>query len=458
MIFFKYIVHALGSLWRNKLRSSLSILGIVIGIASVTFMMGLWEGMKTSLIANMSSGNDIITINKSGNAYKWDAFDEYGEDFEDYGGAIYEEYGEEPIIEWWSDVAFGEIVIGMWWPASQPKNRQRPKEVFTLDILGEITKNVPNVKTVVAHQYVNTGMMQFAGKDTWWEVYGVTADYIQGKGIEFVYGFWFTPEHFENASRVIIVGQDLVNENFAGANPIGKELLIDGTPFEIIGIRKKKDNDWESGYSMLMPITTAQKLYGDGKFESLEVYIKDVLGFEQTRKDVLYFLYKYSGISTPEEATFEIHSNAEIIENIQKSINQLTMFLGGIAGISLFVWGIGIMNVMLMGVIERTREIGIRKAIGAKKLDILFQFLVESTVMSVFGCVLALGVTSIGVYFVNDSGVLQNMMPGVNDGIVINFAVFQFASMVSIGMGVIFGILPAWKAARMKPIDALRFE
>jgi len=449
MIFIKYIIHALGSLWRNKLRSALSILGIIIGISSVTFMVWIWEWMRKSMLQDMSSAADVITVNQNGNAYRWEDYDMY-EDSEE------EEYYEEEM-NLWDFVGMGIVWVDSIQTPSIDANSIRPKEVFTLEVMKQIEELIPNVRAALALENINTNNMSLDGKDIWGQVQWTPLNYVAGKWLSMLYGFSFTKEHFDTNARVTIIGKEMVRYHFNGQNPIGKTVLIDGTPFEIIGVYDVVGNRWNSlNTSLLIPITTAHTLYGEGKFSSFEVYMSDVLAYDQVQKDLLYFLYRYSGVASPDQATFEIQSNEEAIESIEKMIGNMTMFLWGIAGISLFVGGIGIMNVMLMWVIERTREIGIRKAIGAKKLDILFQFLVEAIVMSVVGCALALWLTMTLVQFVQYVPMLMDITG--NNGVVINMKVFQLASMISVGMGVVFGILPAWKAARMKPIDALRFE
>gem|GEM_PF-2075210 len=143
-----------------------------------------------------------------------------------------------------------------------------------------------------------------------------------------LYGFSFTKEHFDTNARVTIIGKEMVRYHFNGQNPIGKTVLIDGTPFEIIGVYDVVGNRWNSlNTSLLIPITTAHTLYGEGKFSSFEVYMSDVLAYDQVQKDLLYFLYRYSGVASPDQATFEIQSNEEAIESIEKMIGNMTMFL-----------------------------------------------------------------------------------------------------------------------------------
>ena len=170
---------------------------------------------------------------------------------------------------------------------------------------------------------------------------------------------------------------------------------------------------------------------------------------EQTKKDILYLLLKLSWVSTPSDVKFRLESNDDAIKEINKVIMQMQLFLWWIAWISLLVWWIWIMNIMLVSVIERTREIGIRKAIGAKKSDILIQFLTESIVISILWCIIAFWISLLWVYLINKYSPIPAKF---------SINVILFSSAVSIWMGIIFWLLPAWKAAKMKPIDALRFE
>lgn len=408
MRFLKYFIQALDALWRNKLRSTLSTLWIVIGIASVTIMLALWEWLKAQMLENLSVSNDVISITPNDGFWP--------------GG-------------WWE------------WPKEEVQYIQ-VKEIFIPDTLEKIKKYIWNIKTVLALAQANGGQLKFEGKDLYGSIVWVTSDYFQTKWIEVVTWFWFTQKHFSNSSKVVILWNDFVKYDLEGKNPVGKTLMIGGYAFDVIGVLWPS-KDWQLNYSIIVPMTTLQNSFWVKKFSSIAIYVQDILKIEATKRDVLYLLLKLSEVSHPTEVKFRLESNDEAIKYINETINQMKLFLGGIAGISLLVWWIWIMNIMFVSVIERTREIGIRKAIWAKKRDILSQFLAESVVISILWCFIAFWLSLIGIYFINK----YSPLPAV-----FSLNVMLFSSAVSVGMWIIFWIIPAWKAAKMKPIDALRFE
>ncbi|MGE4443557.1 MAG: ABC transporter permease [Candidatus Altimarinota bacterium] len=407
MRFLKYFIQALDALWRNKLRSTLSTLGIVIGIASVTIMLALGEGLKAQMLENLSVSNDVISITPNDGG-RW--------------GMSEGPQAETPYIQ--------------------------VKEIFVQDSIDKIKKYVGNVKTVLALANANGASTKFEGKDLYGSIVGVTQDYFHTKGIEVVSGFGFTQKHFSDSAKVVVLGNDFVKYDLEGKNPVGKTIMIGGYAFDVIGVLGES-KDWQLNYSIIVPMTTVQNSFGVKNFSNMAIYVDDILKIDATKRDVLYLLLKLSEVTSPSEVKFRLESNDEAIKYINETINQMKLFLGGIAGISLLVGGIGIMNIMFVSVIERTREIGIRKAIGAKKRDILSQFLAESIVISILGCLIAFGLSLIGIYLLNKYSPLPATF---------SLNVMLFSSGVSVGMGIIFGIIPAWKAAKMKPIDALRFE
>ncbi len=408
MRFLKYFIQALDALWRNKLRSTLSTLWIVIWIASVTIMLALWEWLKAQMLENLSVSNDVITLTPN---------------------------------DWWWDFRW----------ENQPKEETpyiQVKEIFVQDSIDKIKKYVWNVKTVLALATANSSETKFEWKDLYASIVWITPDYLQTKWIEIVTWFWFTQKHFSDSSKVVILWNDLVKYDLEWKNPVWKTIMIWWYAFDVIGILWPS-KDWQLNYSMIVPMTTLQNSFWVKKFNSMMIYVEDILKIDKTKKDVLYLLLKLSEVSSPSEVKFSLQSNDEAIKQINQTINQMKLFLWWIAWISLLVWWIWIMNIMFVSVIERTREIGIRKAIWAKKRDILSQFLTESIVISILWCVIAFWLSLIWIYFINK----YSPLPAV-----FSLNVMLFSSAVSVWMWIIFWIIPAWKAAKMKPIDALRFE
>lgn len=373
-------------------------------------MLALWEWLKAQMLENLSVSNDVISITPS-----------------DGGGWLRSEMWE--------------------WPQEETPYIQ-VKDIFVQDTLDKIKKYVWNIKTVLALAQSNGGQVKFEGKDLYGSIVWVTQDYFQTKGIEVVNGFGFTQKHFSDSAKVVVLWNDFVKYDLEWKNPVGKTIMIGWYAFDVIGILWPS-KDWQLNYSIIVPMTTVQNSFWVKTFSSMAIYVQDILKIDSTKRDVLYLLLKLSEVSHPSEVKFRLESNDEAIKYINETINQMKLFLGGIAWISLLVGWIWIMNIMFVSVIERTREIGIRKAIWAKKRDILSQFLAESVVISILGCFIAFWLSLIWIYFINKYSPLPATF---------SLNVMLFSSAVSVWMWIIFGIIPAWKAAKMKPIDALRFE
>jgi len=401
----KYFINALDSLWRNKLRSALSTLWIVIWIASVTIMLALWEWLKAQMLENLSVSNDVISIVQN----EW-----------------------FPWPEWETiDLSFIKV-----------------NEIFNIKTIDSIKKYVWNIKWVIAMSSSYGGNSKFGIKDIYASVVWVTKDYLSLKEIKLLNGYSFTEKHFNESAKVAILWNDLVKYDLEWVNPIWKTIMVSWYSYDVIWVLEPS-TDWQLNYSIIIPVTTLENSFWIRKFSNIYIYVDDILKIEQTKKDILYLLLKLSWVSLPSDVKFRLESNDDAIKEINKVIMQMQLFLWWIAWISLLVWWIWIMNIMLVSVIERTREIGIRKAIGAKKSDILIQFLTESIVISILWCIIAFWISLLWVYLINKYSPIPAKF---------SINVILFSSAVSIWMGIIFWLLPAWKAAKMKPIDALRFE
>ena len=406
----KYFLNALDALWRNKLRSALSTLWIVIWIASVTIMLALWEWLKQKMLESLSVSNDVISITQK----------------QDYG--------------WW--------VWPDWKPLKKEESYVQVKEVFIPSTIDEIKKYIKNIKYVIALWSKYWFNVKYEWKDLYPWIVWVTTDYIKWKWLKIVDWYNFTQKQFDENQKVVILWNDLVKNDLWGKNPIWKSMMIWWYSFEVIWVLDKS-TDWNVNYSILIPFSTAQKRMWVDKFSNIYIYVDDILKLNQTKKDVLFLLMKLSDVWDPSSVKFWIESNDEAIKEINKTIMQMQLFLWWIAWISLLVWWIWIMNIMLVSVIERTREIWIRKAIWAKKRDILIQFLTESVVISILWCIIAFLLSLWWVYLINKYSPIPAKF---------SINVVMFSSLVAVAMWVIFWIIPAWKASKMKPIDALRFE
>lgn len=270
------------------------------------------------------------------------------------------------------------------------------------------------------------------------------------------YGRMFTREEESRAAKVAVVGQTVIENLFGDSYPLGKMIRIKSVPFTIIGVLDRKGQSPrgdDQDDSVYVPLKTSQyRLFGTpfpDEIQAIMVQAKDISSLTEAQKQVDDLLTRRHKIGRNQEKDFTVRNLTEILETAQKSLNIMTTLLGAIAAISLLVGGIGIMNIMLVSVTERTREIGIRMAVGARSSDILSQFLVEAVVLTISGGLIGTVLGIIGAFvFARTSG-----WPAA-----IDFFTVAVAIMFSAAVGVFFGFYPAFKAARLHPIDALRHE
>ncbi len=397
---------ALRSIRANKLRSFLTTLGIIIGVASVITIISLVQGIfNTIKVQQEQMGTNIITI--------------------------------QPYR---ATTNFVELL-------------KEPPELTMEDafVLKKQIEEVENLAPIVFSS-CNASSKKLNHSSSLYGVYPLYQD-INGQYVET--GRFINYLDLKHRRKVCVLGREVVDNLKLGNNPVGKYILVDNVPVKVIGVMEKKGSFF--GRSMddyvFMPFTTVIDIKGKDlkKHIYIQLTISNLTKINQVKEQIIKILRTRHKIKENEDDDFKVQTQEDILESFEKTTSVITLIVAGIVGISLIVGGIGIMNIMLVSVTERTKEIGIRKAVGATKKNILYQFLVESVILSLTG-----GVIGIVLGFVLGF-LISKLIPNF-PGMYVPFGGIVLAFLFSSLVGVIFGVFPAYKAAQLNPIDALRYE
>jgi putative ABC transport system permease protein len=411
---FKKWLEPFSSAWigviSHRLRSFLTILGIVIGVAAVIALMSIGRGAQAEILSRIETlGSDLIFVRPG------------------------------------ASVGFGGI-----------RGASGSANTLTMEDATAIAEQVSYVSSV-APIYSRNLQLIAGSQNMNTSVTGTTSAYKETYNLDIASGSFFSDYDYERGAKVAVLGSEVAQTLFEGVDPIGQSVRMENIIVHVIGVLESKGAMWGSPDDMvLIPMMAMQQTVaqsrnarGERLISSISLNVSDEGKADMVVEDITSLLRLRHQLGSNAENDFNITSMEEVAGTISETSETMTIFLGAIAAIALFVGGIGVMNIMLVSVLERTREIGIRKALGAQERDIWIQFLLESAFLSFAGGIIGVIVGWIIAFVVSRMGLMTTL---VSADIVI------LAVSVSIAIGVFFGFYPAWNASRLNPIDALRYE
>jgi putative ABC transport system permease protein len=410
----RYLRVALESIATHKLRAILTMLGIIIGVAAVLTTMGIGRGAAANITERIESqGTNLLTVSPGSS----------------YVGGLSGGGGSA-----------GTLTVG--------------------DVQALMDNELHPALALVAPEYSANARLVYGSTNTMNQVTGTTADYPQVRNLTVDSGRFLTPTDVKDQSRVVVLGSQLASDLFAGENPVGLDLRINGQPFTVVGVLQETGGFGRTSADAraFVPLEVAQGLLFNapryrGQYTVTDINIQVVSEGQvaNAKQQIESTLRLRHNLRADQDNDFEIFDQASLLQTAADISQTMTIFLGSIGAISLLVGGIGIMNIMLVSVTERTREIGLRKAIGAHDNDILLQFLVEALVLCFLGGLIGVGL-AYGV------AALFSRIPSLTINVLIQADSLALALSFSLLAGLVFGIYPAMRATQLDPIEALRSE
>jgi len=397
---------AFEALKTNKSRTVLTMLGVIIGVTSVILLVSIGNGLQTYITKQLESlgANTVMVVPGNVN---------FGSQKGGSGG-------------------------GGGFPGAGVSSSK-----FTFGLLNELKKEAFSIKLIMAYTE-NNGTVKYKGNTRIVQIAGVGPEYPIARNTKVNKGNFFNLTQYSSAKKVVVLGKTVNDKLFGEKESLGEKVLIADQPYLVLGVLEKKGSfgQIDMDNQVFIPTTTAMRVFDMQYIQTFWIQSQNANTVEQTKQEVKKILSK-----SLKEDDFSIVDTKSILDVITQIIGVLTIALGGIAAISLVVGGVGIMNIMLVSVTERTREIGLRKALGAKPNIILNQFLIEASVLSIGGGL-------IGIFL----GILLSTLINHFFTTTITLWSILLAFFVSAAIGISFGVFPAYKAAKLNPIDALRFE
>ena len=398
------LANALSCLLANKLRSLLTMLGVIIGVGAIITTTSIGEGAKADVTERIQTlGANILAVRP--------------------GQSMFRGRG-----------------------SADARRTLTVEDVAALQERGQTFG-------YVTPELSNRAQVKYLNKNTNTTIVGTSPEYLVTANFTVEKGKFFTDSHIRYRERVCVLGKTVVDNLFGETmEPVGKTVKIKNVGFHVLGVMKEKGaSGWRNpDDQVFIPYSTAMKrVFGEDYLSSISIQANNDKLIAAAETEVTELLRKQHKIAPNKEPDFHIRNQAEFMETLEESNQTFTNLILGIAVVSLVVGGIGIMNIMLVSVTERTKEIGLRKAVGAQRIDILIQFLVESTTLALVGGTVGVGVGIIGAEVVASIWGWRTLVS-------LTYGIISF--IVSAFVGVFFGAYPAWKAAKLHPIDALRHE